>query len=200
MGQDHNSHDSPELISSGDYDTVHKSLNDQIFNHVNFRISKVIIQNETNFDLEFCNHGSKTGVFDRMKEIPDVIKPNECMGYLHQGYEVDSLGYVSYKVSHINRTYTLVFGFKTGYKERNCAGIEIRMSDGQTDELGKIGGHGVDATGGVISIDQLVYNGFDLQDNLSNKKFSEESAILKVHCSFRNQTNTMFTFKVTSKE
>jgi hypothetical protein len=70
------------------------------------------------------------------------------------------------------------------------------MSDGQQDRLGKVEGHGVDATGCVLDVNQALSDEWTMYGDYNQlKSFSQASNAFQVTCKYTNLSWPTYTFE-----
>ena len=95
-----------------------------------------------------------------------------------------SSGYISIDIKVNERTYTVYCGFNTPYSGTNHSGVKILLSDGYSDEKGKLL-HGTDNTEVVTDIIALCNTKHDNR-NGGRHVFYEKCRHFMVQVSFDN--------------
>lgn len=106
------------------------------------------------------------------------------------------MGYISVDVVVPGRTYTVVLGFDTHYTGTNCAGVHIRCSSDNANDRGDVLGHGVDANGAVLNVDQLC----DVRHSGGDSTFFISSSYFRVQCDFTNDEWAKYTYTFTKTD
>lgn len=198
--------------ADGDVGKVKEGL-DNLSNTGNFLSgsyeSKIIINNKCDYPIKCIHHGADTGFFwtdypDKAFKgvyigvditLHDVIPPNTAGGIFYRSKALErkgATGYVSVKVITPGRNYTVVCMFSSSYSDVNAARILISGADGNTDRLGNIEGHGIDATGRVADM-QNMFSECDRADEMNEyKSFEEANTIFQVTCKFQNKRKAYF--------
>jgi hypothetical protein len=166
------------------------------------RQSSVLLRNQTRYSLEHRASGDYSGFFfsdpvDAFQGPGRTIAPGAAGGLAHtkkSDSACGSVGYISFGIRTEGRTYVVCCGFSTAYSGANSAGIQIRMTDGPADQLGRIEGHGVDPTGSVGDINQLVSMQWAGRDAWTF--LTECGTFLKVEVQFTNASWADFCFTV----
>ncbi|CAF1457582.1 unnamed protein product, partial [Didymodactylos carnosus] len=161
-------------------------------------ISCIIIKNESQYALQYKNHGGYSGFFftdaidafhneigaliDGML-IKTIIPKEDAVGGILHTKESDaacgSSGYISLVIATEAKNYIVCCGFNTSYSGRNLAEIEIRAEDGVTDEKCCITGHGIDPTGNVTDINGLITKTYHSAQNDGLHDFYEACRVFK---------------------
>ena len=150
--------------------------------HAHGGLDRIIVENQTEYDLEYVTNGHKVGwAYDDVKKgFVDrgnhvyVIPAKEVGTQLWRAHTGALLGkfltnvitvgmaetchtqsYFSVRIRTPGKNYIVCCGSYVGFSRDNKAGIQIRGEDGVLDGNGNITGHGVDATGNVNKIGDL---------------------------------------------
>ncbi len=170
------------------------------------RESRIIIKNESCFPLKLKNEGAKTGYFytkaaDAFLGADHTIAPGAAGGIFYASTNnfmpFGTKGYITLDIETPGRNYVTVCAFGTGCWIDNAARIEIRAGEGAQDELGRIFGHGVDATGRVTDMGDLLADS-DRSTGVTTS-FFESCRMFKVSCEFESDVHAEFIFTFQNK-
>lgn len=203
-------HNTADLYSSsGDIEKIKRTL-ETISKHESsggLRESRIIIKNDSSFALKLKHTGEKSGYFytkakEAFQGARQTILSGAAGGIFYastnNGMPFGTKGYISLEVETVGRNYVVVCAFGTGFGIDNAARIEIRAGDGTQDELGRIWGHGVDATGRVTDMGDL-FTDSDRNVGSGTKCFFESCRMFQVSCEFDNERKAHFVFTFQNK-
>jgi hypothetical protein len=169
------------------------------------RGSKIVIVNNSKFDLHYVNFGQSSGqpfseVLDAFGGPNNTIENNKVGGIFHTKKAhaaCGSVGYVSLLIKSPGKRYIVILGWDTHYEGKNCAGIQIRAEDGVTDGAGNVTGHGVNPTGAMPDANVSLYNVTHAQtDKKSFHVFGNETRHFKITCKFTDEKIATYVFTV----
>jgi hypothetical protein len=171
--------------------------------------SRIILENECEYPLKLTHQDIRGGSFSPNypwqafeKEGDDYKIPRGAAGGIlcngKRGIPKPTEGYISLTIPTPGRNYTVICAFGTGFFGVNSAKIEIRCEDGNTNELGVVVGHGVDATGHVTDMKALFAGCVQHQKTSQFTRFNLGGRMFHVYCKFDNDAKANFHFKFTN--
>lgn len=190
------------VASASQVDVITKELNMLRQNRDCNRISAVRIVNNTRYPLHYKNAGDSSGFFfsyiaDTFGGPGRTIGAGGAGGFCHtkkSDTACGSVGYVSFTIRAEGLNYVVCLGFCTCFSGANQAGIQIRMTDGVRNSLGAVKGHGVDPSGAVLDIGQLVAMSYTARTPVT--EFSEQTTIFTIKCEYNNEKWSDYTFTI----
>ncbi len=171
--------------------------------------SRVIIKNECEYPLKLKHYGQKDGFFankypkDAFKgkhnDKNNVIAPGQASGIFYNsnfGTPFGTKGYISIDVQANGRNFTVLCAFRTAFQGNNQARIQIKASDGNTNELGMVLGYAIDATGRVTNINELFDPVSDTHEgnDIYKESYETEQGAFQINYRFDNKTKAHFYF------
>lgn len=171
--------------------------------------SRIIIKNECDYPLKIKHYGQKDGFFGsnypkdaftgEIEGKKNVIAPKAAAGIFYNskfGTPFGTKGYISIDVQANGRNFTVLCAFRTAFRGNNQARIQIKASDGNTNELGMVMGYAIDATGRVTNMDELFDPVSDTHEGncMYKESYETEQGAFQLTYRFNNETKAHFYF------